>query len=114
MCFLFFFFFSPPKNIQFLEPILTDALSMLSSSTSCGRIVYEEKCIGTNKHLPLGLMSKKSVAALSQFNSRTVVPHRLPLLGTLFLPPEGLDFQGRAPRLLLILPLRIAEWNLLS
>lgn len=87
---------------------------MLSSSTSCGRIVYEEKCIGSTKHLPLGLMSKKSVAALSRFNSRTVVLHRLPLLGILFLPPEGLDFQGRAPGLLLILPLRIAEWNLLS
>lgn len=67
------------KNIWFLEPILTDALSTLNGSTSCGRIVYEEKCIGSNKHLPLKFMSKKSVAALSQLTSRAVVLHRLPL-----------------------------------
>lgn len=67
------------KNIWFLEPILTDALSTLNGSTSCGRTVYEEKCIGSNKHLPLEFASKKSVAALSQLTSGAVVFHRLPL-----------------------------------
>lgn len=42
--------------------------------------MYEEKCIGSNKHLPLKFMSKGSVAALSQLASRAVVFHRLPLL----------------------------------
>lgn len=68
------------KNVCFLEPILTDALSTLNGSTSCGRTVYEEKCIGSNKHLPLKFMSKKSMAALSQLTSRAVVLRRLPLL----------------------------------
>ena len=72
-CFIF-------KNIWFLEPVLTDALSTLNVSTSRGRTVYEEKCIGGNKRLPLKFVSKKSVEALSQLTSRAVVLHRLPLL----------------------------------
>lgn len=66
------------KNIWFLEPIVTDALSMLNNSTLCGRTGYEENCIGSNKHLPLQFMSKKSVAVLSWLYSRAVVLHRFP------------------------------------
>lgn len=53
------------KNIWFLEPILTDAMSMLNDSTLCGRTGYEENCTGSKKHLPLQFMSKKMVAILS-------------------------------------------------
>lgn len=37
------------KNIWFLKPILTDALSKLNDSTLCRRTGYEENCIGSNK-----------------------------------------------------------------
>lgn len=80
--------------------------------------MYEGKCIGSNKHLPLKFMSKKSIAALSEFPSRAVVLHRLHLLRScsfllLASPLRGWTLGDLSRRAWSFLPHTLADRNAL-